>query len=161
MTDTTARKRGIESISGSWRLTPECGRESLCNTFVTLACRVGQIGKSCGIIKITNDPFQWCVLAGTPRPQFKKTYAFASDRSQDPEIRRAFSLCAAFCTKLTRPQICLIHRSEVRAVSSAGLEQGTSNSQVGGSSPPRLATLHKLLQRWAQRMGFEFVGILC
>lgn len=26
-----------------------------------------------------------------------------------------------------------------RAVSSAGLEQGTSNSQVGGSSPPRLA----------------------
>ncbi len=27
----------------------------------------------------------------------------------------------------------------VRAVSSAGLEQGTSNSQVGGSSPPRLA----------------------
>lgn len=28
---------------------------------------------------------------------------------------------------------------QVRAVSSAGLEQGTSNSQVGGSSPPRLA----------------------
>ncbi len=27
----------------------------------------------------------------------------------------------------------------MRAVSSAGLEQGTSNSQVGGSSPPRLA----------------------
>ena len=27
----------------------------------------------------------------------------------------------------------------MRALSSAGLEQGTSNSQVGGSSPPGLA----------------------
>lgn len=41
--------------------------------------------------------------------------------------------------KLTPPTRSVNTRLGVRAVSSAGLEQGTSNSQVGGSSPPRLA----------------------
>ena len=58
--------------------------------------------------------------------------------------------------KLTSPEICPIQPPEVRAVSSAGLEQGTSNSQVGGSSPPRLAN-HScmLLQHNSARFGHK------
>lgn len=52
------------------------------------------------------------------------------------------SLTAQYTSRLYQIDIAAhsIQYSDTRAVSSAGLEQGTSNSQVGGSSPPRLAT---------------------